>query len=336
MKKFRFACLSLSLAFVLLVAAAPGHAETCPELPGFAPLDELPVYDGACLFGADDPGFSSYALPTGPMKGRALSSHEKIEGQLQRRLYVAPEGASPLDLFSNYKDALAALGFDVVFECAGRDCGSNNALLGKLMIYGPDRQLGNLGQLSRHALYIEGDEHFLAARSADASRHIAVYVARNRQAEISGQASGRAAVHIDLVTANALEARMVDAAAMAKGISDDGRIAVDNVFFEFGTAMLTPEAEPALAEMAKLLTDTPGLAVLIVGHTDWVGNADANLALSRARAGSVVAALIGRGIAADRVVPAGVGMLSPRASNASEDGRRLNRRVELVELKAGN
>jgi len=336
LRKSWVSCLSLPFALALLVAAAPGHAETCPDVPGFAPLEQLPVYEGACLFGADDPGFSSYSLPTGPMSARALIPHEKIEGQLQRRLYVAPEGASPLDLFKNYKDALTALGFEIVFECAGRDCGSNNALLGKLMIYGPGRQLENLGQLSRHALYIEGDEHFLAARSADASRHIAVYVARNRQAEISGQASGRAAVHIDLVTAIALEARMVDAAAMAKGISDEGRIAVDNIFFDFGTAVLTPEAEPALAEMAKLMTDNPGLAVLIVGHTDWVGNADANLALSRQRAGSVVVALVSRGIAADRVIPAGVGMLSPRASNVSEDGRRLNRRVELVELTVGN
>lgn len=76
--------------------------------------------------------------------------------------------------------------------------------------------------------------------------------------------------------------------------------------------------------------------MLIVGHTDWVGNADANLALSQARAASVAAALVGRGVAADRVFPAGVGMLSPRASNASEEGRRLNRRVELVELGGKN
>ena len=161
-------------------------------------------------------------------------------------------------------------------------------------------------------------------------------MARNQKAAVAGEASGRAAVHIDLVTAEALDARMVDAAAMAKGISDEGRIAVDNVFFDFGTAVLTPEAEPALAEMAKLLADNPDLSVLIVGHTDWVGNADANLALSQARAASVVAALVGRGIAANRVFPAGVGMLSPRASNAFEEGRRLNRRVELVELGGKN
>jgi len=131
--------------------------------------------------------------------------------------------------------------------------------LGKLVIYGSDRQLQNL-KVSPHAMYIDGDGHFLAARSADVTRHIAVYMARNQKAAVAGDASGRAAVHIDLVTAEALEARMVDAAAMAKGISDEGQIAVENVFFDFGTAVLTPEAEPALAEMAKLLIDNPGLS----------------------------------------------------------------------------
>ncbi len=330
-------CLALTFVLALFATAAPPvQAETCPDLPGYAPLEQLPVYDGACLFGADDAGFSRYILPTGPMKGRALSSSEPVEGLLQRRLYVAPEGASPLDVFSNYRDALTALGFESVFECAGRECGSNNALLGKLVIYGADRQLTNLGKASQFGMYIDGDEHFLAARSSDASRHIAVYVARNQTTKITGQAAGRTAVHIDLVTANALESKMIDAAAMVKGITDTGHIAVDNVFFDFGTAVLTPEAEPALAEMAKLLTGNPGLSVLIVGHTDWIGEGEANLALSRARAASVVAALIGRGISADRVIPAGVGMLSPRASNASEEGRRLNRRVELVELGPRN
>jgi len=120
--------LALPFLLALFATAPPGHAETCPDLPGFAPLERLPIYEGACLFVADDPGFSSYPLQAGPIKGRALSSFETIEGDLQRRLYVAPEEASPLDVFRNYKNALAALGFETPFECVGRECGSGNAL----------------------------------------------------------------------------------------------------------------------------------------------------------------------------------------------------------------
>lgn len=307
------------------------QSETCPDLAGFAPLEDLKVYEGACLFGAEDAGFTKFNLPTGPMKGREVSQSEPIEGQLQRRLYVAPEGASAADVFGNYRAALASAGFTTLFECAGRECGSNNALLGKLVIYGPDRTLENLGRDSEFAMYIDKDEHFLAAKSADGTRHIAVYVAMNKKQSISEQAAGRAAVHIDLLTSGALETKMIDAAAMAKGISEEGHVAVDNVYFDFGTANLTPESAPAIAEMVLLLTNNPDLKVFIVGHTDWVGETAANLALSQDRAEAVVAALVAGGIADSRALPAGVGSLSPRASNASEAGRQLNRRVELVE-----
>jgi OOP family OmpA-OmpF porin len=329
--------LTLVLSLYLLFGVAPAAmAQQCPELSGFAPPEGLPVYDGACLYGAEDSDFSSYDLPTGPMAGRGLSKFEPIEGKLQRRLYVAPEGVTPLALFRNYRDALQGLGFVTLFECAGRDCGSPNALLGKVVIYSSERKLRNLEAASEFALYIEGDEHFLAARSADGTRHIAVYVAQNQNRPISGQAAGRAAVHIDLVTSAALEAKMIDAAAMAKGITDEGHIALDTVYFDFGTANLSPEAAPAIAEMVTLLTGTPALRVQIVGHTDWVGDADTNQKLSQDRAKAVVAALVAAGIAQYRLGAAGVGALSPRASNASDAGRALNRRVELVEQPPQN
>ena len=264
-------CAALTRAIAL-----PSGAQTCPVVDGFGDIEGLPVYKDACLFGAEDAGFNNFSLPIGPMKGRAMGDVLAVEGQLQRRLYVAPEGASAADLFGNYKAALADAGFITLFECGGRECGSPNALLGKLVIDGPDRKLRNLGQDSEFALYIEGDEHFLAAKSADGARHIAVYVAQNQNLTISGQAAGRAAVHIDLITSAALEAKMIDAAAMAKGITEDGHIALDNVYFDFGTAQLSPEAAPAITEMVKLLSDNPALKVYIVGHTDWIGDADAN------------------------------------------------------------
>lgn len=319
-------CAALTCAIAL-----PSGAQTCPVVEGFGDIEGLPVYKDACLFGAEDAGFNNFSLPIGPMKGRAMGDVLAVEGQLQRRLYVAPEGASAADLFGNYKAALADVGFVTLFECGGRECGSPNALLGKLVIYGPDRKLRNLGQDSEFALYIEGDEHFLAAKSADGARHIAVYVAQNQNRPISGQAAGRAAVHIDMVTSAALEAKMIDAAAMAKGITEDGRIALDNVYFDFGTAVLSPDSAPAISEMVKLLTDNPALNVYIVGHTDWVGDAAANQELSAARAQAVVDALVQAGIDQGRLGAAGMGLFAPRASNATEAGRALNRRVELVE-----
>jgi outer membrane protein OmpA-like peptidoglycan-associated protein len=124
---------------------------------------------------------------------------------------------------------------------------------------------------------------------------------------------------------------VTDAAAMATAIDATGRIALDNIYFDFGSAALLPTSDVALTEIGKLLEARPDLQVYIVGHTDSVGGLEANLALSRNRAEAVVSALEGRfGVAAGRAVPAGVGPLAPAASNATEEGRALNRRVEIV------
>jgi outer membrane protein OmpA-like peptidoglycan-associated protein len=85
-----------------------------------------------------------------------------------------------------------------------------------------------------------------------------------------------------------------------------------------------------LKEVAALIGATPGLKVWVVGHTDNVGSADGNMKLSEARAAAVVKALAQKGIDAKQLAPHGAGPYAPVASNATDDGRARNRRVELV------
>ena len=101
--------------------------------------------------------------------------------------------------------------------------------------------------------------------------------------------------------------------------------------FDTDKAMLKPESRPTLDQIAKLLTGQPQLNVFIVGHTDSQGAYDYNLDLSRRRAEAVAAELVKNfRIAQARLRTAGVGFLAPVGSNASDSGRALNRRVELV------
>ena len=75
----------------------------------------------------------------------------------------------------------------------------------------------------------------------------------------------------------------------------------------------------------------PNLRVALVGHTDTVGGLDTNIALSRARAQSVRDRLISAFDAdATRLDAEGMGYLSPIAPNLTEEGRRQNRRVEVI------
>jgi outer membrane protein OmpA-like peptidoglycan-associated protein len=125
----------------------------------------------------------------------------------------------------------------------------------------------------------------------------------------------------------------VDAAAMATSIADTGSVAIYGINFDTASSVIKPDSEPAITEIAKLLTNNPALKVGIVGHTDMVGDATSNMRLSQARAQSVITDLVSKHhIAAARLVAFGAGPWAPLASNKTDDGRAKNRRVELVEI----
>jgi OOP family OmpA-OmpF porin len=139
---------------------------------------------------------------------------------------------------------------------------------------------------------------------------------------------------LDLAEREAMQQDVtMDAAGMATGLGANGSVALYGIYFDTGKSDLKPESEPALKEIAKLLTGNAALRVFVVGHTDMVGDAAANMKLSQARAEAVVAALVGKhGIGAARLIAFGNGPYAPVASNKTDQGRTKNRRVELVEI----
>ena len=125
---------------------------------------------------------------------------------------------------------------------------------------------------------------------------------------------------------------VANAAALGSGLTGTGHVVVPGILFDTGKADVKPESAPALEEVAKLLKQNPTLKVYVVGHTDNVGSLAANIDLSKRRAAAVVQSLTTTyGVFAARLQAYGNGPYAPVASNHSEDGRALNRRVELVE-----
>ena len=107
----------------------------------------------------------------------------------------------------------------------------------------------------------------------------------------------------------------------------------DTVLFEFGKASLNMiEAAPYLDRVAQLLKDKSSADLLLEGHTDNVGSASFNQALSQRRADVVRDALLARGVPEARIKSLGVGLSKPLAPNDTETGRKLNRRVEIILL----
>lgn len=100
--------------------------------------------------------------------------------------------------------------------------------------------------------------------------------------------------------------------------------------FETGSAKLLPDSEIVIEQVATVLNSTPQLQKVIVeGHTDNIGGPEFNQKLSEARAKTVVAGLVQRGVAADRLSARGWGYSRSLTSNTTEAGRAKNRRVEF-------
>jgi len=120
-------------------------------------------------------------------------------------------------------------------------------------------------------------------------------------------------------------------AVLYEALASKGRWTTQGILFATGKSDIQPESRPVLKEIASALTRHADLRILIEGHTDNVGVAAANLALSDARAAAVKAALVsGFGIAASRITTKGFGDTKPAAPNTTTEGRAQNRRVELV------
>lgn len=117
-----------------------------------------------------------------------------------------------------------------------------------------------------------------------------------------------------------------------KRLSEPPRLVLEGVNFDTGKATLRPESHAQLDRVVEYLTYKKSARVEISGHTDNVGNAKKNKTLSEDRAQACREYLIARGIDGDRIVARGYGDERPIASNDTEAGRQLNRRIEATEL----
>jgi len=145
--------------------------------------------------------------------------------------------------------------------------------------------------------------------------------------------NGGAVYRLTIIEKQAMKQDVIaNAETLAGDIHANGKVAVYGIYFDTNKAEVKPESEPTLKEIAKLMTNNPGLKLYVVGHTDNAGELNYNMKLSQQRAAAVVQVLVAKyAVPAGRLKGQGVGPLAPVASNKNEEGKAKNRRVELVE-----
>jgi outer membrane protein OmpA-like peptidoglycan-associated protein len=101
--------------------------------------------------------------------------------------------------------------------------------------------------------------------------------------------------------------------------------------FQSGTAVILPEHFMLLTKVMRALREFPGKKIIVAGHTDSQGNDSYNLTLSENRAAAVRAYLeANMGLPPDQLESIGYGETHPIASNETPEGRKLNRRIEII------
>ena len=265
----------------------------------------------------------------------------EVEGRKTTLFYNLPAGIGTLEGVRQYENELKEKGFEILFRASGEEIEKNKGNNLAMEVYGMTPE--NTNQDHPQIMAMQGPDktksHYLATRLSRPEGDVFCSV-------WSFEASWTAAslkvpekstlVRVDICEVKPMEQKMVlvKAAEMASQIALNGKVALYGIQFDTDKATIRPDSEATLAEIAKLLQEKADLRVLVVGHTDTEGSFEYNRSLSQKRADSVVANLADKGISKERLFPVGISFASPMATNATEEGRAKNRRVELVDMGA--
>jgi OmpA-OmpF porin, OOP family len=323
------------IGFAACISA--GTLADAADKPGCKDIASIKRFAGSSIVMCEQRNFAEYTLPTGKAveysgnKG-TFERKEDLEGQLTQNVYAVPEGVSSAEVFRNYKNDLERGGFKILFEAKQDETRYLERVFENM---GPGGQLfGYSTEEARYAAAVR-EEGRGKIHDNGGKTYIALYIVEFEDGYVPGlnPKKGQVFVRLDALNVGELSNQMVtvSAAEIAKSLDASGKVALYGILFDFNASSLRPESAPTLGEIGKYLRENPAQKLYVIGHTDNVGGFDFNMQLSQARAAAVVTDLVkAQGIAPARLRASGVGLQAPVASNATEEGRAKNRRVELL------
>jgi outer membrane protein OmpA-like peptidoglycan-associated protein len=323
-----YAALSATLAW----AALSGPASVA-DVDGSQDYPLVGRYEGSEIVAYKVTEFDEVNLIESPFDYTKMPGGEgftTIEGKSFLVYYTLPEGRSSLEVLRNYEDSLKAKGFSIVFTCstANGSCFSSGQpeaayYLGQAV--GDPNDIPKMVDDYVHNWFGKGRYLFGKLDRPEGAVYVAIYL---------GEADRGNVAVVRVVETKEMETgkiQFINATQMDAAIADTGSVSVYGILFDFDKDVIKPESKPQLDEIADLLNAKPDLKLKIVGHTDDKGTPEYNLDLSQRRAANVVVALTSEyGIEADRLSSKGAGMTEPIDTNDTDEGRAMNRRVELV------
>lgn len=277
----------------------------------------------------------SYALPLAPFDGTTVPA-QVYEGQVERRTWRLDGGVStPLQILAPLRDQLVTGGYEVVFECKASACGGFDFRFGTEVALAPQMHV-DIGDFRFLSAVRTGDEvlSLLVSRSGSSA-----YV---QEIHLLPVAPGVHETPAEVPQSPEPEPRPESEPGSEPGpatppligaLMTEGHVILGDLDFRTGANALGPGPFESLSRIAVFLAANPDYRVVLVGHTDSTGALEANISLSKRRAGTVRDRLVNTyGVPPERVAAEGMGYLAPVASNLTREGREKNRRVEALLL----
>jgi OOP family OmpA-OmpF porin len=284
-------------------------------------------YPGAVIEYCDTKNYSEFAVATGPETGyRTIGEWTNVAG-IQTRIYYSLKGDKIVsEVYQNYLTALKKSEFDLLANKMHQERNVSTDIGGNTWLntfYKSNPFPSNVGIKINMGSGSLGGTFYIAARKGN------VYIA------VSGKrySDNETVVLLDVIETEKMEDNLitVNADFIADKLFREGKVALQGVLFDHNKSTIKEESKPLLEEIAKFLKANPTVVIFVVGHTDMAGEVQYNIDLSNQRAKAVSDFLINNHqIASSRLLPYGVGPLSPVDNNTSETGKAKNRRVELV------
>lgn len=262
-------------------------------------------------------------LPTGPTIEGWLPA-EPREGHVTEQAWrIEAAQLTTLQILAPLRAQLVADGWEVLLDCATEACGGFD-FRRAVAVLPPPEMFVNLGDF-RWLSAVKGEEAVgLMVSRSDAAGF--VQVSRVGPAQAGGTVGAPAAPSLQGTVP-------VAQGEFGARLEAEGRVVLTDLAFETGSAQLAAGRFASLEALAAYLAANPGRRVALVGHTDSVGSLEANIALSKRRAGSVLERLVAdHGAQRGQLAAEGMGYLAPLATNLTPEGREANRRVEVILL----
>ncbi len=324
------------LATVWMLTATPARAA---DMPGAGDHPSIPRVAGSEILGYAHSDYDAGSFLTEDADGKVMVV--RPEGRRTRILYVAKAGDTPLMVHRNYQAALGELGeVEGVYDCATTGCSGHMI---STTLWTRDTMIPTPGL--KNAFYLLGFSHnftepryqYAQVAAGSSLYHVGVLSVSIASNNPNVEVRDRTVALLEVLEISDFSPTLefVDATTMQAEMGRTGRVVLYGIQFDHDKATLRRESQATTDEIAKALAEDGSLSIYVVGHTDDVGSLGYNQDLSLRRAQTVVEALISRGVDAGRLTALGVGPAAPVASNDTEDGRALNRRVELVKRAPG-